>query len=186
MRKYYIYKQECRILEIKEDIFYSIPYNRRYKIIYEDFKYFKCLIGAQAVYDFLLRAIIVTDFDCDKGPFWTDFLYSRYIIIDDKNRIRDFKELTKNVNHHTNRRHSWHPYQSRHSFKIRNELKQTLTKEDIDLCREYGVNIKPIRDKRKQLYNSYDWYAWERPSRKGRSWKEQSKRKHQWKNIKNF
>ena len=183
MKKYYIYKQDYKILEILETdpIFL---FNKKYKIKYTDFIYIGYLVGAKEVYNFLKYSICLENYSYP--IVCTRTLQNRYLIIDEENRIRNFKELTKNIKKNKNRKRKWYPYQKRNNFKIKNELKQKLVKEDIEICLEYGINIKPMRDKRKVLYNSWDWYDYERPSKKGRSWKEQSKRKRQWKNIKNF
>lgn len=183
MKKYYIYKQDYKILEILETDSVFL-FNKKYKIKYTDFIYIGYLVGAKEVYDFLKYNICLENYSYP--IVYTRILQNRYLIIDEENRIRNFEELTKNIKKNKNRGRSWHPYQKRNNFKIKNELKQKLVKEDIEICLKYGINIKPMRDKRKVLYNSWDWYGYERPSKKGRSWKEQSKRKRQWKNIKNF
>ena len=183
MKKYYIYKQDYKILEILETDSIFL-FNKKYKIKYTDFICIGYLVGAKEVYNFLKYSICLENYSYP--IIYTRILENRYLIIDEENRIRNFEELIKNIKKNKNRGRSWHPYQKRNNFKIKNELKQKLVKEDIEICLEYGINIKPMRDKRKILYNSWDWYDYERPSRKGRSWKEQSKRKHQWKNIKNF
>lgn len=188
MKKYYIYKQNYEILETQRKEFFSGFYfiTVANKIKYTNFEFVGYLIGAQAIYDSLKNYICVDKYSYPTITIKGYAPQPRFLIIDEKERIRNFKELTKNCKKGKSRRKSWHPYQNRNSFKTKNELKQVLVKEDVELCLEYGVYIKPIRDKRKVLNSSWDWYDYERPSRKGRSWKEQSKRKHQWKNIKNF
>lgn len=184
MKKYYIYEQDYEILDTEHEEIFGFYCNYKYKIRYINFVCIGYVIGAQEVYDYLKYKKCV---DSYSYPTLVTYIQQkRYLIIDEKGNIRNFEELTKNVKRKKRRSQKCHPYQCRYKFKIKNELKQILTKEEIELCLEYGVNIKPIRGKRKELCESWDWYGYDRPNKKGKSWKEQSKRKRQWKNIKNL
>ena len=103
----------------------------------------------------------------------------RFLIIDDKNRFRDYWKLTSRYRKDRKRHFKRHPYQMR-SIHIANDKRQSLTPQELrDIREEYRLYLPEIKSKRK-IYPDYDYWYIGRVSRKSKSWKDQSKRKRQY------
>ena len=104
----------------------------------------------------------------------------RFLIIDDKERFRNYWELTSHYRKKKKHRFKHHPYQMR-SIHIANDKRQSLTPQCLkDIRKMYGFYFSEIKGKRK-IYSYYNYKYIGRISRKSRSWKDQSKRKRQYK-----
>lgn len=101
----------------------------------------------------------------------------RYIVVDDKGNIRDYRSLISRYDERSKTRHT---YNTRESM-VRNtqEYRKCITGDDIrEVKSGYGITLNPIRPKRKSIKcNGYS------SSRFQRSWKSQRKSRRQNKMI---
>lgn len=198
MKRYYIYMQKALVL--KTDIEYvdlfgcGQMYERplRYTCIWSPFECLEYVEGTKELYAYLgndRHGLVRHSFNfthesftVDAGSFITghfkapESIMKRYVIIDESGRIRNYQELIRNVRKSGNRHRNHRAYQYRYA-EIASELRQSLTPEEI---REYrdslGILMESFKPKRKQI----DWWNTEGCRKVSRCWKDQSKRRHQY------
>jgi hypothetical protein len=182
MRKYYIFRQKTKIVNVYCD------YSLRRWLPYE----YVCYVnGTKELYNLFnnrdfyngSRASFGDSFEYSTKSFkyeisfWDLFYHhdttlTRFIIVDDKGRIRDFYELTKK---YKKCRNGWryNAYQF-HKIHDTNERRQSLTPVEIREIRdEYGIVLSPGR-------KINDWHVY-RGHKYSKGWKSQSKRRKQYK-----
>ena len=110
--------------------------------------------------------------------------YCKFIIIDDSGNIRDMFELIEPYRIKKQFRcygRHWHTYQRKHYRELNHMRKKRISsREANEIWNEYGVRIKKV----KHRYRNWNWQTIDTfysRCNKGKCWKEQSKRKRQWK-----
>lgn len=185
MRRYYIFKQTLRLINVKSQ---TTP-DSDYKTVYihqwtpyncigfvDGVKGVRELFGLKKQYYSRQQLNLFSDtFQYNAGLIPLSFKDSnvRYVITDETVRIRNIREF---MPEREIRLYSSHPAQC-HWGGNANEMRQSITPDEIRRFREEsGINLKPVKEKRRFInsWSTCDWH------RKGHSWKEQSKRKHQY------
>lgn len=133
----------------------------------------------------------VTSFEFNNSRVFhkTPDYYCKFIITDDSGNIRDLFELIEPyLKKWRFRRYGrqWHTYQRKHYRELNHMMKKRISSREIsEIWDEYGVRIK----KEKRRYRNWNWQTIETSygkCNKGRCWKEQSKRKRQWKGVEKY
>ena len=198
MRTYYIYWQRpsCylpeRDLECYEWYYYKwLPWE-----LYGQY------VGTETLYkQFYLKEYIklshrrkiefVTSFEFNNSRVFhkTPDYYCKFIIIDDSGNIRNMFEL---IEHYRIKKQfrcygrRWHTYQRKHYRELNYMRKKRISsREANEIWDEYGVRIKKV----KHRYRNWNWQTIETSysrCNKGKCWKEQSKRKRQWKGVEKY
>ena len=131
----------------------------------------------------------VTSFEFNNSRVFhkTPDYYCKFIIIDDSGNIRNMFELIEPyLKKRRFHRYSYrcHPYEwsGYHEFDCMRK-KHLSPGERNEIWNEYGVRVKQMKCR----YRSWNWQTVETyTGRKGRCWKEQSKRKRQWKVVEKY
>lgn len=181
MRRYYIYKQQAKIVNthIETFIYKWLPFEY---VGYVDGTKELFNIFGRRIYKYYFHDSFTYDFNTFEKrayPFSMPKEYKpteRFLIMDDGGNIRDFYELTQ-------RHKKKYRYQSRHQayqyHYARNiqEQRCSVTPDEIKECKElYGITLLPLKPKR--YYDSLDLCGSKTISK---GWKTQSKRKRQYK-----
>lgn len=183
MRKYYIYISEP--IKIKEENHFTY-------VKYTNFKCLGYVEGVKELYSYLGNYPVTSmDFNgIERKLFYP--IKPCYIIVDDKDNIRDYYQLIKTVKKRTQK--SSYKYRKdpvpnikrirltkiyRKTSLISNEMRNQISKEEQkEIFSEYaGTKIHIPRPKRKQI-GTEQYYGTKRNYQ--RSWKSNSKKKRQW------
>lgn len=188
MRTYYIYKQTAKLIDVKSlyDIYKRLP-----------FEYIGYVHGTKALYDTFWRKALPwerpyfcnsfvdnkTIFLCSRFSYITDTdrpPRDRYIVTDETGSILDFHALIKpHIEARKIYRNGHQSAYQDHWGSTIPEMRQTITPEEIrEIKDEYGITLRPCHPKR----NRDPWedsYC----HRISKGWKQQSKRKHQYKPV---
>lgn len=195
MRRYYIYRQMLILKSVKSP---KIPNHRPENTPYADNPQFMTIyIHQWSPYECIggidgIRGVRDLFFRCQYGwrrcPYdiQDSFQYntgliplpyrdrrSRYVITDDSGNVRNISEFLPEIKES---KFNNSPVQ-KHWGSNANEMRQTVTPQEIrELQEQYGIRVKPVKEKRRFIdyWSTCNWH------RKGRSWKEQTKRKHQY------
>lgn len=176
MRLYYIYKQICEPVDF---IRYKwLPYQwvcNAYgtKELYDIFGDCKSLFGKR-LFEF------GNSLQFDNKPFIKRYFDPevRYLIIDEFINVRNYFELTEKYRNKWERRVIIKKaYNTHYNAKVIGERRKGITPQEIqEIKNEYGFYILPIKPKRK--IDLYDLSEFKKGSK---SWKDQSKRRKQYK-----
>ena len=185
MRKYYIFRQRAAYLYTVND--YNSYYNLSF---YYKWLPFECLGYVEGIKELYItfkkqqwlkfNTQFVKTFIYDTEPFLLSFNEprERFLILDDSSNIRDFYKLTEK--YRKKKKSVLHKHQAyqHHSIHIANEKRKSLSPAEIDEVKEvYGITLQPINPKRKIDLWDYTY----RIHKKGKGWKDQTKRTHQYK-----
>lgn len=183
MRDYYIYRQITTCLGVYAD--YSL-----YKWL--PFECICTVSGTKELYELFNNSnfcnkwnlIFHNSFEYDKRSYriYWDFynerriIRERFLILDDSGNIRDYYELTDRYRK-KHKRHNWNrPYRCHRIHNI-SEQRRSITPSEIKETKdEYGITMLSIKPKR-----DYDYWGSVRCCAISRGWKEQTKRRRQYK-----
>lgn len=174
MRYYYIYKSISKFIESK-NLYKQLP-----------FEYIGYVHGTKTLYDLWKRGLpwdrpVFCNSFGNGEPVFLRNPCDKYIILDEKGRIRDFHELTDRHIPSYQFNHSGHraPRQDHYGPTTIPEMSQTITPEEIrEIKDEYGITLRPCHPKR--THDSWGESCFHKISK---GWKKQSKRKHQYKDT---
>lgn len=172
MRKYYIYKQDVK----------QVGWDKNNLSIYHlgGWVCLGYLLGSQEVYNYLGgKTDIAENFDYEytniKIHTWRFLVPSRILITNDKHKIMSSKELYKNINNCKTREGRGRCSYRFRSNSIHGEQKKSITPEEIiNVQNEYGIRLKPIKNKRLIINSWKD----EKQARLQRSWKKYRKTRY--------
>lgn len=198
MKRYFIYMQKALVLETDieyVDLFgcgemYERPL--KYTCIWSLFECLGYVEGTRELYACLGNDchgrvrdsfnFTHESFTVDASIFFTghfkapESLMKRYVVVDELGRIRNYQELIRNVRKTGKHSRNHRAYQYRY-VENANELRQSLTpEENRDVRADYGIHLECVKPKRKQI----DWWNTEGYRKVSRCWKDQSKRRHQY------
>lgn len=142
------------------------------------------LEGAQAVYEYLKYKTVVTgphfhDKDVVNRKVYTTGETTRYYyyIEDEKGRLRDFKELTYNAKKSCQTHKHHRQVNKWHGANNHQEQRQAISPQDVkETANEYNIHLCPI--KKKRVFDAWDSDGYFKISK---SWKDQTRRKRQYK-----
>lgn len=185
MRIYHIYKQRAKAVEIHsqwmnyrwlpyEYIGYVVGTKELYRVMQS--RKFRGLRSEPPMHNSLYYSteLFRREF---KWSFYSGELpvIKRFLILDDKGRVRDYHELT----HKYKKKHRGYPH---HSWQDNNcryvgDRRKSITPEEInEIKNEYGISMRPIKPKR-----NLDRWNMSECHKVSCGWKKQSKRRKQWK-----
>lgn len=189
MRTYYIYIQRAKLIN---------SHMEYCEYMWLPFELFDCVTGTKELYDVFKDRIkfnsigglqFNNSLSYNAERFCKPFDYymiwenkpkcSRFVIVDDKGVIRDFYELTHKYKKKSKYccGHKYNAYQER-QVNNASEKRKILTPEEIrEVKDKYGITLLPIKPKRKVFcyYGIYDCKKY------SKGWKQQTKRKKQYK-----
>lgn len=184
MRTYYIYRQQSKLVDVHCEYslyrwlpFEYVGYVEGTRELYEIFKrkYFRGVLYPTCVNSFVYDTKLFKR----KFSFWdvhNSEPLTRFIIVDDKGNIRDFHELTDKYKKKYRYISRHNAYQA-HWIHNMNELRQSITPMEIkEIKDEYGITLNPIKPNRKT-----DPWCFSEYHKRSKGWKEQTKRKRQYK-----
>lgn len=158
MRTYYIYRQQSKLVDVHCE--YSL-----YRWL--PFEYVGYVEGTRELYEIF------------KHKYFRGVLYPTCVnsfIYDTKGNIRDFHELTDRYKKKYRYISRHNAYQA-HWIHNMNELRQSITPIEIkEIKDEYGITLNPIKPNRK-----IDPWCFSEYHKRSKGWKEQTKRKRQYK-----
>ena len=181
MKKYYIFTSE--LIPVSSRIYQDQP--SRYYYRYSPYSCLGFAKGKERVWKLFGRygySCVRESFSNDTGTLcssFSDIKENRYIITDCNGTVIPYSFFSDMDPLRRSRKQprSAHPHQKRRHIRYVRQLRCSPTPEEIRNYRDtYGYYFSKETVKK---YSEGDWEI--KSSRKGRSWKDQTKRKHQWK-----
>lgn len=152
-------------------------------------KYIGYVYGTKELYTYFRNYVISHDmFSVRSIKFHNSFEYDdgyfrerssshkrRFLIVDDSGNIRSFDDLTKIYRRHRVRYYGYYAYQIRSHMSNISERRRNITPDEIkEVANEYGVHLNKSE-------RVIDPWAFDNYRKKPKCWKDQSKRRRQWK-----
>jgi hypothetical protein len=183
MRKYHIYIQYIKIISFN-------LWNEMTTYKWLPWEYLGYVSGTKDLYTyfrnyvklykiFFIRSVkFHNSFEYDNRCFNKKYIdcRRRFLIVDDSGNIRSFDDLTKAYRKHKMRHYGHYAYQIRRHVSNVQERRRSIVPDEIkEAANEYGIYLnEPKRIIAPWAFDNY--------RKKSKCWKDQSKRRRQWKN----